>query len=59
MSRKISRDAHEHFCWRCFGHKTNGSASGWVQCAKRQCPKPPESPCRKHAAEQEKEMLSR
>jgi hypothetical protein len=44
----MSKKAHEHFCYRCYGHKTNGMASGWWRCVAKKCVKLNNALCAAH-----------
>lgn len=44
----MSVAVHEHFCYMCYGHKTNGVASGWWRCSNQKCVGPEKFCCLKH-----------
>jgi hypothetical protein len=46
----MSLKAHEHFCFKCYGHKTNGVCSGWWRCVDSKCVKPEKAICHRHLA---------
>ena len=47
----MSKKAHEHFCWKCYGHKTNGVCSGWWRCVDAKCVKTENAICHRHRAQ--------
>lgn len=59
MAQPAKTKAHEHFCAYCYGHKTNGQASGWWRCVDKKCTRREQSACSRHTADLEEEGAGR